>query len=120
MHNGVHTAPSASSADVGIWAPATTEEVRSLMPERANRDHVLIARIAAAERWARTKDRAEATAPARRGLRARFERDVLASEPDVAPAELARRADDLLRAHMLRMSLKSAQNRRARRNRSNQ
>jgi hypothetical protein len=39
----------------------------------------VIARIAAAERWARTSDRAAATEPARRGLRARFERE---ADPD--------------------------------------
>ncbi len=43
------------------------------------RDRAVIARIAAAERWARTPDRAAATEPARRGLRARFEREV---DPD--------------------------------------
>ena len=39
----------------------------------------MIARIAAAERWARTSDRTAATEPARRGLRARFERE---ADPD--------------------------------------
>ena len=43
------------------------------------RDRAVIARIAAAERWARTSDRAAATEPARRGLRARFERE---ADPD--------------------------------------
>ena len=43
------------------------------------RDRALIARIAAAERWARTPDRSAATEPARRGLRAKFERE---ADPD--------------------------------------
>ena len=35
-------------------------------------DRVLVARIAAAERWGHTRDRTAATEPARRGLRAKF------------------------------------------------
>jgi hypothetical protein len=74
---------------------------------------VLRARIAAAERWARTPDRVAATAPARHGLRARFEREV---DPDgaLSEAERLRRADQLLRAHMMRMSLIAAERRRRR------
>ena len=80
------------------------------MPRRDD-DRVLIARIAAAERWARTTDRSAATAPARRGLRAKFEREV---DPDetLTLAERTRRVDDLMRAHMLRMSRASAAKRR--------
>lgn len=78
------------------------------------RDRALIARIAAAERWARTPDRSTATEPARRGLRARFERE---ADPDgrLHPAERARRADALLSAHMLRLARASAMARRGRR-----
>lgn len=74
---------------------------------RSQSDRVLVARIAAAERWARTTDRAEATAPARRGLAAKFERE---ADPDgvLAPDERARRGDLLMRAHMLRMARRSA------------
>jgi hypothetical protein len=70
-------------------------------------DRVLIARIAAAERWARTLDRVAATEPARRGLRARFERE---ADPEgvLHPAERARRADALFTAHMLRLARASA------------
>ena len=76
-------------------------------------DRVLIARIAAAERWARTSDRVAATEPARRGLRARFERE---ADPDglLAPEERSRRADALFTAHMLRLARASAQARRKR------
>ena len=79
-----------------------------------NPDRVLIARIAAAERWALTADRVAATEPARRGLRARFERE---ADPDgvLNIAERARRADALFAAHMLRLARASARARRARR-----
>ena len=78
---------------------------------RSQHDRVLVARIAAAERWARTSDRTQATAPARRGLTAKFERE---ADPDgvLPPEERTRRADLLMRAHMLRMARRSAQARR--------
>jgi hypothetical protein len=80
---------------------------------RGSADRVLIARIAAAERWARTADRVAATEPARRGLRARFERE---ADPDgvLDVVERARRADDPFTAHMLRLARASAQVRRRR------
>jgi hypothetical protein len=76
-------------------------------PEEA----ALAARIASAERWGRTADRTAATEPARAGLRAKFEREV---DPDgtLDPAERSRRADQLMHAHMLRMSLAARRNRR--------
>jgi hypothetical protein len=76
------------------------------------RDRAVIARIAAAERWARTSDRAAATEPARRGLRARFERE---ADPAgvLDAAERARRAHALMTAHMLRLARASAQARRS-------
>ena len=81
--------------------------------DRAHRrdDRVLVARIAAAERWGRTRDRTAATEPARRGLRAKFERE---ADPDgtLSPQERMRRADQLMQAHMLRMSRAAAQARR--------
>lgn len=85
--------------------PAPADDLRS------PHDRALVARIAAAERWARTADRAAATAPARRGLAARFERE---ADPDgvLGPEERARRADLLMRAHMLRMARRSARARR--------
>src|SRR2546421_10548690 len=63
----------------------------------------LIARIAASERWAKEPDRAKATAPARAGLEARFEREV---DPDgiLPPDELARRAKSAKTAHYSRMA----------------
>ena len=68
-------------------------------------------RIAAFDRWARTADRTAATAPARAGLDARFEREVdPAGELD--PAERTRRADAARKAHFARLALRSAQSRR--------
>jgi hypothetical protein len=57
-------------------------------------------RSAALRRWAFEDDPAAATAPARNGFRARFERLV---DPDgtLPPDERERRADRLLRAHMI-------------------
>lgn len=74
------------------------------MPATSAPERTLIAQIAAAERWGRTVDRTAATAPARAGLRAKFAREV---DPDgtLDPAEVERRVDSLVRAHMLRMSL---------------
>jgi hypothetical protein len=80
---------------------------------REARDRSLRARIAVAERWGSTTDRRAATEPARRGLAAKFER---LADPDgsLAPEERARRADSLMKAHMLRMARASAQTRRRR------
>ncbi len=64
----------------------------------------LQARLAAHARWAQTGDRAAQTARARAGFMARFEREV---DPDnsLAPDERARRAENAMRAHMLRLRL---------------
>lgn len=82
------------------------------MPARDPESRALCARIAAAERWGRTSDRTAATAPARAGLRAKYAREV---DPDgtLDPAECERRVDHLIRAHMLRMTLKAKAARRA-------
>jgi hypothetical protein len=81
------------------------------MRERAT-EASLRGRIAAYERWARTSDRAAATAPARRGLDARFEREV---DPngELDPAERARRVEAKRKAHFTRLALLSARSRRA-------
>lgn len=74
----------------------------------------LRASVAASERWAHEPDRVAATTAARRGLRAKWEREV---DPDgVLPAdELERRVALKQRAHMQRMTLAAANARRARR-----
>lgn len=83
------------------------------MSARNPAERALVARLAAHERWARTTDRTAATAPARRALLERFERQV---DPHgtLDPAERARRAESARRAHFTRLSLRSAQVRRAR------
>lgn len=70
------------------------------------------ARIANFDRWSRETDRQAATAPARRGFMARFEKQV---DPDgtLSPAERARRAELAMRAHMSRLALASAKRRAA-------
>jgi hypothetical protein len=86
--------------------------------DRSQADRVLMARIAAAERWGREPDRVAATEPARRGMRAKFERE---ADPDgvLPPDERARRADHLQHAHMLRMARAAAQSRARKRPRAN-
>jgi len=71
----------------------------------------MIGRIAACESWARTPDRSARTAPARAALMARFETDVDPART-LPPAERARRAESLRKAHFARLALKSAQSRR--------
>jgi hypothetical protein len=74
------------------------------MPAKDPQTRALVAQIAAAERWGREPDRTKATEPMRAGLRAKYAREV---DPDgtLDAAEVERRVDHLLRAHMLRMSL---------------
>jgi hypothetical protein len=81
----------------------TREERPDNSDVRKQRHRVSIAQIAAAERWVRESNRTAATAAARRGLRAKFEQE---ADPEQAlpPEERARRADSLMRAHMLRMA----------------
>ncbi len=71
----------------------------------------LVARIAACESWARTPDRSARTAPARAALMATFETQVDPTN-SLPPAERARRAEHLSKAHFSRLALKSAQSRR--------
>jgi len=80
--------------------PATDPESRSL-----------VGRIAANERWSACTDRAAATAPARRAMLDKFEREV-DPENRLDPAERARRAEYKRTAYFQRLALKSAQSRR--------
>lgn len=81
------------------------------MPELTPELRRLRSQIAANESWARTPDRAARTANARKAMLDKFEHEV---DPDGAlpPAERARRAEYLRRAHFQRLALKSAQVRR--------
>jgi hypothetical protein len=70
-------------------------------------------RMAAHSRWARTPDRSGATAPARRGFAARFEREV---DPEgKLPREVrARLAESARKAYFARLGYLSAKARRKR------
>jgi hypothetical protein len=76
-------------------------------------ERTLRAQLAAHESWARTPDRSARTAPARRGFRAKLEKQI---DPDgtLPPAERDKRVENAYSAHMKRMALKSAQARRRR------
>lgn len=71
----------------------------------------LRSRIGAHESWARTDNRTERTAPARKAMLDRFEREV---DPngELTPQERAKRAEHARKAYFTRLSLKSAQARR--------
>ena len=78
---------------------------------RTPQERALAARIASHASWAKTADPSACTAPARKALLDRFEREV---DPEgiLPPAERARRADQARKAYFTRMALKSAQARR--------
>lgn len=82
------------------------------MPARSPEERALIARIGAASRLAKTPDTRTLTEKARAARRAQFERQALEACPGLTGDALARKADDLMRAHMLRMTLKAKQARR--------
>ena len=73
----------------------------------------LRAQIAANTGWANTIDRTERTEPGRRAMLRKFEQQV---DPDgvLPPDERAKRAENLRRAHMARLSFRSAKARRLR------
>lgn len=70
-------------------------------------------RIAAEISWARTRDRAARTRPAREAFLKRFEKEV---DPDgtLPPEERRRRAEHAKRAYMLHLAKRSAVVRKAR------
>lgn len=76
-----------------------------------NATQALNGRIGGLTRWAHEDDPSGATAPARRGMTARFEREV---DPDgvLPPAELAVRVARARRAYMATLARKSAEARR--------
>jgi hypothetical protein len=73
----------------------------------------MVAQIAAHESWARTENRSARTLPARMALEEKFVRE---ADPHnkLAPAERARAAESLRKAHYARLGLRSAQARRRR------
>jgi hypothetical protein len=74
-------------------------------------ERILRSRIGAHASWAGTADRSARTAPARKALNDKFDREV---DPDgqLTPAERARRAESARKAYFTRLALKSAQARR--------
>jgi len=74
-------------------------------------ERVLRSRVAAHESWAKTPDRAARTAPARKALLDRFEREV-DPKGELTPAERAVRAEHARKAYFARLAFKSAQSRR--------
>lgn len=83
------------------------------MPENRTL-RVLRAKLAAHESWANTDDRSARTAPARRAADDRFVREARERYGDLPDEELATRAAHIRTAYFTRLSLKSAQARRAR------
>jgi hypothetical protein len=77
-------------------------------------DNTTNAKLAAAESWAQTADRTARTAPAREAADGRFLTEARERFGDLPADELAYRAEHLRKAFYLRMALRSAQSRRAR------
>ena len=76
-------------------------------------DGSLISSLANEIKWAGVDDRTAATQPARDAMRDKFLREARERfGADLAPDDLARRAEHLRRAHFKRLALKSAQARR--------
>jgi hypothetical protein len=69
----------------------------------------LLGRIGAYSKWAKTVDRTAATEPLRRGLQAKYEREVLetamAAGAVLTPRQVAERAESLRLAHLARARL---------------
>lgn len=84
------------------------------MPSTAE-ERKLAAQIAAHESWANTPDRSKRTAKARAALMAKFE---IQADPEgkLLPAERAKRAEHLRKAHFKRLALASAKARRTAKN----
>jgi hypothetical protein len=74
---------------------------------------VQIGRVGAYESWARTKDRSARTAPGRKAMLDKFEREVDPNN-ELTPQERAKRAVFARKAYFARLVLKSAQARRRR------
>lgn len=77
-----------------------------------NTTKAIAGRIGAYTRWAKEPDRKAATAPARKGFRARFEREV-DPEGKLSPAELDYRTNCAISAYMGRLALAKAAKARA-------
>lgn len=72
-------------------------------------------RLGAYVSWANTSNRAARTAPARRGLEAKFDRMVVEAHGELPPAEHAKCAEAFRKAYFARMTAKSVAARKAKR-----
>jgi hypothetical protein len=87
----------------------------ALSRPKGHPDGSLISSLANEYKWAAVDDRTAATDPARKAFRDRFVREAREKfGDDLAPDDLARRAEHLRRAHYKRLALRSAQARRKR------
>ena len=75
-------------------------------------ERAMAASIGSLTRWAQEPDRKAAMKPARAAFENRFERQVDPNN-ELDPAERAKRAEMLFKAHMRRLALASAKARRA-------
>ncbi|GAA1382907.1 hypothetical protein GCM10009613_11550 [Pseudonocardia kongjuensis] len=78
------------------------------MPSNGSTEASMLAHLS----WAKTRDRAARTAPARRGLEARFEREV-DPELTMSPDDRAKAVESYRKAYFRRLALASAEARRA-------
>ena len=82
-------------------------------------ERTIAASLAANARWAKVTDRTAATAAARAAQQRKRE-DAVDPHHELSPQERAKRAENLRRAQLQRMALKSAQARRKRATRTHQ
>lgn len=75
---------------------------------------VQLGRVGAYESWARTEDRSARTAPGRKAMLEKFEREVDPNN-ELTPRERSKRAEFARKAYFARLALRSAQARRAKR-----
>lgn len=78
------------------------------MTSETPEQRVLHAKLAQHIRWAGVADRSAETAPARAGLRAKFETQARQLHPDGSPETIARAAESLRKAHFARLALLSS------------
>jgi hypothetical protein len=100
-----------SVADLDTPTPESIAEQERATVEAAIRSQ--IGRLGALSSWAKTENRSARTAPARRKMLERFEREVDPGN-QLTPAERAKRAEFAREAHFTRLAMKSAQARRRR------
>jgi hypothetical protein len=93
--------------------PVTESELSEIEAAVEARIRSQIGRIGAHASWAKTENRSARTAPARRAMLDKFEREVDPNN-ELTPAERAKRAESARKAYFTRLSLKSAQARRRR------